>query len=773
MTLLHVVPGPEGHGVVRHGLLVHPHLGAADLLRCPRLDALGDELAARTVVVQVTDRVLADDPESAVEVWHRVTARAARVTVVLHDLPQASDGRWRAARTRLYATLAAWSDDVVVASGHERLLLAAALRHERPAAARAVLARTHVVPLPVGRASARANRTLGDGGATGRHGDVGAGRPATVVTLGWVYPGKGLEEVVDATGVAARDPRLAGRPVEVVNLGRPSPGHEDLPGRLAERAAAAGVAWSTTGWVEDDDLPHALAAATVPVAAHQHLSASGSISTWLGAGRRPIVARSRYVDELAARMPGALTPVRGEDLAEALVDALLEPGTTWHADDVPLGPDAAEAGAALARVARGPAVSVVVPWYRDQELLDLLLHRVAAQQGVAGGLEVVVADDGSPRPPDVSAAGDLPVSVVRQEDRGFRAAAARNLGAAAARGRVLVLLDGDTVPEQGYAAALQQACLDRPVLAVGRRRHADLRELLHGASRAAAHDPGAVPWPPPEPLEDPRWLADGYAATRDLAEADDTSFRLVISAVMALGRPVWEAVGGFDESLTGYGGEDWDLAWRAWLAGAGLRHVPGAVAWHDGPDLGGRAAEDAVELAEVKNAETARLAPRLPHPLVRGRGWVHDRPDVVVVIPAEGWTQGQLVVVTESILRQGDVGVWVPRNRADGLPGVGQDPRLHAGRPRLDVLSRARALLEVDDPVAVVRLPWDPYPADLSAAGRALVDDAASGVRVTLTRPAGEARLLGRAPARTWLPAALVEPVPADVVVERWRQGRP
>ncbi|GAA1174068.1 hypothetical protein GCM10009584_14060 [Ornithinimicrobium humiphilum] len=745
--LLHVVPGPDVHGVARHGVLVHPHLDDAELLRVERLDELDpDALAGRTVAVQVTDRLLADDPGAAVEVWLRVTRAAARVTAVLHDLPQASDGRWREARTRLYATLAATSDDVVVASRHELLLLTVALRAARPGAAEAVLARTHVIALPVERDPGAAPRPPEDPSA-----------PATVVTLGHIYPGKGLEETVDATAAASRDPRLAGRSVAASNLGRASAGHDDLVDELARRATAAGTTWTTSGWVDDADLPAALAAATVPVAAHQHLSASGSIATWLGAGRRPVVLRSRYSAELAERMPGALTLVRPDELAAAVADALADPSSTWLDDSVRLSPSAAEAGTRLGEVARGPAVSVVVPWYRDQELLDLLLRRVAAQTGVAGGVEVVVADDGSPEPPDVRGAGPLPVRVVRQEDRGFRAGAARNLGARAARGRVLVFLDGDTVPDDGYLAAMQQACLAEPVLAVGRRRHADLRELLRD---------GGTTWPPPVPLPEPEWLAQGYAETSDLRAADDTSFRFVISAVAAASRSVWEATGGFDESLVGYGGEDWDLAWRAWLAGVGLRHVPGAVAWHDGADLDGRSDDPAV-LAEVKNAETARLAPLLPHPLVRGRGWTHEQPDVVAVLHARGWSSAQVAVVTESLLRHGDVGLWVV-----GAADVPADPRVRAGRPPLRVLGRARALVEVLEPVSVDRLTWEAWAADVSGSGDALTSGP-TAVQVTLTRSAGAARLAGRLPEPAFLPPDDLEPVAVDVVVERWRQGHP
>ena len=68
----------------------------------------------------------------------------------------------------------------------------------------------------------------------------------------------------------------------------------------------------------------------------------------------------------------------------------------------------------------------------------------------------MVADDGSPRSrrlPDQP----YPLRLVRQEDRGFRAAAARNLGAAATTAPVLCFLDGDTVPEPGYLAAVLDA----------------------------------------------------------------------------------------------------------------------------------------------------------------------------------------------------------------------------------------------------------------------------------------------------------------------------
>ena len=121
------------------------------------------------------------------------------------------------------------------------------------------------------------------------------------------------------------------------------------------------------------------------------------------------------------------------------------------------------------------SVSVVVPFYEAKEDLDLVLTALALQDFPSSRLQVVVADDGSAQPPSLDAAGTLDVRYVRQDDRGFRAAAARNLGAAAADGDLLLFLDADTVPTPGYVAAMARLPTLLPdALVVGRRRHAEL-----------------------------------------------------------------------------------------------------------------------------------------------------------------------------------------------------------------------------------------------------------------------------------------------------------
>jgi cellulose synthase/poly-beta-1,6-N-acetylglucosamine synthase-like glycosyltransferase len=267
-----------------------------------------------------------------------------------------------------------------------------------------------------------------------------------------------------------------------------------------------------------------------------------------------------------------------------------------------------------------PQVSVVVCHYEQPRRLALTLAALAAQ--TLPPVEVVVADDGSRRFPEVPPG----VRVVTQEDRGFRAAAARNLGVRHTRGEVLVFLDADTVPEPGLLAALTaRVALCPDVLAVGRRCHADLSVLPPGG------DPRTAPR-----LPDPAWLDEAYARSRNLLDADGGSFRHVISAVMACRRTLFDDVGGFDERFVGYGGEDWDLAYRAWNAGAVLVHERGAVAWHDGPDWAGRGADPA-----EKDRETARLAALVPEPNTRGDAAPGELADVLVETPDPRWVRGQ------------------------------------------------------------------------------------------------------------------------------------
>ncbi|WP_245945757.1 glycosyltransferase [Corynebacterium senegalense] len=291
-----------------------------------------------------------------------------------------------------------------------------------------------------------------------------------------------------------------------------------------------------------------------------------------------------------------------------------------------------------------PDVSVVIPHYNNHSALAGVVAAVRAQD-YPGRVEIIVADDGSDIVPSLPG-----VRVVAQEDQGFRAAAARNLGAAAATGEVLVFFDGDTLPEPGFLrAVVPHIQRNRRALVVGSR--------LTGPDRS-----------------EPQWLADAWTRTDHLSRADDTSWRFIISAALACSATFFRHVGGFDASFVGYGGEDWEFGWRAWNAGAEFVHEPAAVAVHPETDFGARH-PDTAEEARVKNVETLALARRVTHPLARPAGVVFDTADVAVVA-AEFPQPGALEAVIASWLRI-DARVYVP-----AVPGLfAADPRVVAGAP--------------------------------------------------------------------------------------------
>ncbi|KUI32814.1 hypothetical protein AU195_14750 [Mycobacterium sp. IS-1496] len=324
-AVTHLVVGPGEHGVTRFGseLVRTLRQNGFDAPIAYTADAALRAAPACGVHVQFTDRLFGSTPEQAAEavgaLVHDIRRRGGRITVTLHDLPQPSDGTHHHRRCAAYAEVAGLVDGVVVSSEHERALMA-----EGGVRAR----RVAVVPLPVSTA-----------------GPVGAESPRhdgmrTVGVFGFLYPGKGHAEVIGALADAAPD-------VEILALGAPSAGHAGLVDELADECARSGRRFRVTGHLADADVGPALRGVTVPVAPHRHVSASGSLNSWVGAGRRPLAPANRYTREFEQRNPGAvlLYPDTPAGLRGALEHALDAPAVTW----LPPGTECVPSPAAAAR----------------------------------------------------------------------------------------------------------------------------------------------------------------------------------------------------------------------------------------------------------------------------------------------------------------------------------------------------------------------------------------------------------------------------------------
>jgi hypothetical protein len=273
----------------------------------------GPVRATDALHLQFADRVWGSSPADAAR---RVTELAAgrRLTLTLHDVPQVSDGPGLARRVGGYRAAVAASAGIVCNSHHEARLLreTGVLGDGDP--------EPGVIPLPV------MIPPILPPPSRPRH---------ELALLGFVYPGKGHAEAIAAAS------RLRPRPA-VRALGAPAPGHaRDLAG-LRAHARRHGVAFTVTGWLSESALLAACRAAAVPLAAHTHVSASGSIGSWIAAGRRPLVRDSRYAREVEGLRPGTIRRYPAGQLRAAVGGALSDPPSTWQAPDTSTRPHLAD-----------------------------------------------------------------------------------------------------------------------------------------------------------------------------------------------------------------------------------------------------------------------------------------------------------------------------------------------------------------------------------------------------------------------------------------------
>lgn len=300
MPLLLVHPGSHGVAVYARDVAsavraVDPSIRTIELVD---LDAAADGAA---VHAHFTDRLWGDSPEEAARAFVSLAARRP-ISVTLHDLPQASDGERNLPRRRAaYAAVAAAARGVVVNSEHERALLVEERVWTGPASR---------IPLPV---------AITTGAVPHMHPVRGDG---SIGVLGYFYPGKGHDEAAQAAAAAGI--------TRMTVLGRASDGHAADLEAFVRRAGALGVGVEVTGWLDDEEIARRGQAVSVPVFAHRHVSASGSLASWIGWGRRPVAVRNRYIDEMAELRPGTLRTVDELDLAPALRGALDRPESTWH-----------------------------------------------------------------------------------------------------------------------------------------------------------------------------------------------------------------------------------------------------------------------------------------------------------------------------------------------------------------------------------------------------------------------------------------------------------
>ena len=195
-------------------------------------------------------------------------------------------------------------------------------------------------------------------------------------------------------------------------------------------------------------------------------------------------------------------------------------------------------------------ISVIVPAYNAQTTIGECIRALQKQTLASDQYEIIVADDGSVDSTTVIARA-LGVTVVANPHLGK--SAARNAGAAAARGELLLFTDADCMPSPDWVAAMTAPFVASDVVGVKGAYRSKQRELVARFVQIESED------------KYDRMLGESQI---DFIDTYSAAYR----------RDVFLLNGGFDTRLLGV--EDQDLSFRLSHKGYRLLFAPSAIVFH-------------------------------------------------------------------------------------------------------------------------------------------------------------------------------------------------
>ncbi len=203
--------------------------------------------------------------------------------------------------------------------------------------------------------------------------------------------------------------------------------------------------------------------------------------------------------------------------------------------------------------------SIIVPTHDRPRQLAACLRALTNLDYPREQFELIVVDDGSPLPPDALLApvrDRLKVTLLSQHHAG--PAAARNTGAAHARGQYLAFTDDDCAPAADWLQQLAARFAVAP------------EQMIGGTTVNAA--PGNL-------YAAASQLLIGYLYAHYNADPNQAVF--LTSNNMSMAAAMFRKVGGFDATFVRAAGEDRELCDR-WLRNRfGITYAPEAVVHHE------------------------------------------------------------------------------------------------------------------------------------------------------------------------------------------------
>jgi glycosyltransferase involved in cell wall biosynthesis len=204
-----------------------------------------------------------------------------------------------------------------------------------------------------------------------------------------------------------------------------------------------------------------------------------------------------------------------------------------------------------------PSVSVIVTSFNHKPIVQRLLPQLQAEDYPREKCEIIVVDGGSTDGSRewLGSLKDARLHVILQEqDRGR--SAMRNEGIRVAHGEIIIMLDGDHTIDKNFILPHVESHARQECVVVGHSQFTD------------------------------RWRSralDRYLNTRGarkLLPGSPLPGRYFITRNCSVPRSVLERVGLFDETFSGWGGEDLELGMRFEEIGVKIIYEPRTRAWH-------------------------------------------------------------------------------------------------------------------------------------------------------------------------------------------------
>jgi GT2 family glycosyltransferase len=299
--------------------------------------------------------------------------------------------------------------------------------------------------------------------------------------------------------------------------------------------------------------------------------------------------RARYVRQ---RVPLALHVLAEDGPAALAARVRAKLRAPRFAASVPAPSELVEIGALRLETCDAgtqPAVSIVIPVYGHHDHTFNCLRSLERFTALAR-VEIIVVDDASPEPAAQALAGVEGVRFLRAAVNGGFIASC-NLGAAAARGEFLVLLNNDIQVTEGWLGALLAVFDSRPDAGLVGARLVYPDGRLQEAGGIVWRDGSAWNWGRGDDPEKPPY--------RYLRAVDYCS-----GACLALRTRDWQALEGFDRAYAPAYYEDTDLAFRVRRLGKRVYYQPEATIIHFEGISSGTDENQGVKRHQVINRET-------------------------------------------------------------------------------------------------------------------------------------------------------------------------